>query len=229
MPGQHATAFAHGKAGLSLSGSGALQSDRARPAARILDRSRAGAAPWSPPSARSVAAASRTRPPVTRHGVTRISSSLGEVRLKFHKRHARSRPWIGNAAAGLARQRRPRTSDRSGTRHRSKASQGNGNGKPTAAAARAAANSAAAAVAGGDRRLARRCRQRQRQCQRQWQRKRQWQRQCNGNPRQRQSATANGDGNGNVRRQRKRKAGYADGDGQRGALNSPHGGLRGTR
>ena len=97
MPGQHATAFAHGKPGLSLSGSGTLQSDRARQAARLVDRPDHGSEDGAHRSAqrRERAADPRARPTRsprggarmrrTRPGVTRISASLGEVRLNFHR------------------------------------------------------------------------------------------------------------------------------------------------
>ena len=88
MPGQHATAFSHGNAGLSLGGSGALQPiQQGEPRASTVDRvpgPRNGlSAPGKPTSAalqehgRSAA--------VPRHGGTRISAALGEVRLNVHR------------------------------------------------------------------------------------------------------------------------------------------------
>ena len=105
MPGQHATAFAHGNAGLSLGGSGTFSPiEQGKPRASSVDRvpvPRNGltAPPASPASALRLHAAPQQRPaaPAPRHGVTRISSSLGEVRLNFHK-----------VTHGLARRQTPR-------------------------------------------------------------------------------------------------------------------------
>jgi hypothetical protein len=109
MPGQVATAFAHGKPGLSLSGSGTLNPiEQGKPRAPSVDRipvPKAGlSAPRQPANGQLIHAsghdstAARVKPgpaspqlqknaggSVTRHGVTRISTSLGEVRLNFHK------------------------------------------------------------------------------------------------------------------------------------------------
>ena len=107
MPGQHATSFAQGKPGLSLSGSGTINPiEQGRPRASTIDRipvPKTGlAAPRHASNAQplratggSQRAASRaaastprqTQAHVTspRHGVTRISTSLGEVRINFHK------------------------------------------------------------------------------------------------------------------------------------------------
>ena len=60
MAGQHATAFANGKAGLSLGGAGTLRPDRARQAPRALGRTRSGAARWLH---RHPARRQRTKPP----------------------------------------------------------------------------------------------------------------------------------------------------------------------
>ena len=91
MPGQRATAFAHGKPGLTLGGSGTfspIEHGKPRPSAvERVPASRAGL-----PAPRTPAG----------HGVTRISSSLGEVKLNFHKvTHGLAR---GSAStAGLTR------------------------------------------------------------------------------------------------------------------------------
>jgi FecR protein len=78
MAGQHATAFANGKAGLSLSGSGRfIPIEQGTPRAPTIDRvpvQRAGLS-----AARQ--AANGQKP----HGVTRIASSIGEVRLNVHR------------------------------------------------------------------------------------------------------------------------------------------------
>ena len=111
MPGQHATAFAQGNSGLSLERIGQL-SVRSSAASRAHRRStgsrfRSRASPRraTPPTDRrsarwdTVNAATRAGPggsaspqvqrdaagAATRHGMTRISSSLGEVRLNIHR------------------------------------------------------------------------------------------------------------------------------------------------
>jgi hypothetical protein len=92
MPGQVATAFAHGKPGLSLSGSGTLNPiEQGKPRASSIERimvPKTGlSAPRSAangPSIRALGHATASLHP-QRPGVTRISASLGEVRMNFHK------------------------------------------------------------------------------------------------------------------------------------------------
>ena len=87
MPGQHATAFSHGNAGLSLGGSGTLQPiQHGQPRASSVDRvpvPKSGLSPNKPGSA----SVQQHRHVVSgpRHGVIRISSSLGEVKLNVHR------------------------------------------------------------------------------------------------------------------------------------------------
>ena len=89
MPGQHATAFAHGNAGLSLGGSGTLQPiQHGQPRASSVDRvpvPRNGLS--APDRLRSASVQQHHRHTVSgpRHGVVRISSSLGEVKLNVHR------------------------------------------------------------------------------------------------------------------------------------------------
>ncbi|KRQ10237.1 FecR family protein [Bradyrhizobium manausense] len=107
MPGQVATAFAHGKSGLSLSGSGTLNPiEHGKPRASTIDRvpvPKSGlSAPRDAANGHAIHAlgkiekgikvagapmhshqASGTHAP--KPGVVRISSSLGEVKLNFHK------------------------------------------------------------------------------------------------------------------------------------------------
>jgi FecR-like protein len=107
MPGQVATASAHGKPGVSLSGSGTFSPiEQGRPRASTIPqimipksglsgpRQAANGQP-SRATAHGDHAATRinaraslqpqTHAVSTSHGVTRISTSLGEVRLNFHK------------------------------------------------------------------------------------------------------------------------------------------------
>jgi FecR protein len=100
MPGQVATAFANGKAGLSLSGSGTLNPiEQGKPRASSIERvpvPKTGlSAPRQAANGQVIRAfghmAASLQPgraagvASTRPGVTRITASLGEVRLNFHK------------------------------------------------------------------------------------------------------------------------------------------------
>src|SRR5882762_3223831 len=79
LPGQVATASAQGKPGLSLSGSGALSPiEQGRPRASTIERIMVPKTGLSAPRH----AANAGGPG---HGETRISASLGEIRLNFHK------------------------------------------------------------------------------------------------------------------------------------------------
>jgi hypothetical protein len=83
MPGQRATAFDHGKPGLSLSGSGTfnpIEQGKPRPSSvdRILVPKGGLSAPRNAASGQAIHA--RATP-----GRLRISSALGEVKLDFHK------------------------------------------------------------------------------------------------------------------------------------------------
>jgi hypothetical protein len=90
MPGQVATAFARGKPGLSLSGTGTFSPiEQGRPRASTIQQIMV---PKSGLSAPRYAANGQFNRALghgdaggARHGVTRISASLGEVRLNFHK------------------------------------------------------------------------------------------------------------------------------------------------
>jgi hypothetical protein len=100
MPGQVATAFAHGKPGLSLSGSGTLNPiEQGKPRASSIERimvPKTGiSAPRSAANGQFIHMLRRdnaARHPqrdagsaFTRPGATRISASLGEVRMNFQK------------------------------------------------------------------------------------------------------------------------------------------------
>jgi hypothetical protein len=102
LPGQAATAFAQGKAGLSLSGSGAFAPiEQGRPRASTIERIMVPKTGLSAPrhaangqlnralghgdhaAARINSSSHPSLQPG--HSATRISASLGEVRLNFHK------------------------------------------------------------------------------------------------------------------------------------------------
>jgi hypothetical protein len=90
MPGQHATTFTHGKSGLSLSGSGTFnpieQGKPRTPTVEPVNIRRAGltapihAANGTGPQPSRQAGMNSAKP-----GAIRISSSMGEVRLNFHR------------------------------------------------------------------------------------------------------------------------------------------------
>jgi hypothetical protein len=88
MPGQHARTLSQGNTGLTLGGSGPLQPiQHGQPRASSLERvpvPRNGlSAPSKPGSASTMQHRHATGAP--RHGATRISSSLGEVRLNVNR------------------------------------------------------------------------------------------------------------------------------------------------
>jgi hypothetical protein len=88
MPGQAATAFANGKSGLFLSGSGTFSPiEQGKPRASSIDRIMVPKTGLSAP--RRAADGPSIRAFVhrdqTRQGATRITAALGEVRLNFHK------------------------------------------------------------------------------------------------------------------------------------------------
>jgi hypothetical protein len=89
MPGQHASVSSHGNAGLTLGGQGTLQPiQHGQPRASSVDRvplPRNGLS--APDRLRSASVQQHHRHAVSgpRHGVVRISSSLGEVKLNVHR------------------------------------------------------------------------------------------------------------------------------------------------
>ena len=88
MPGQHATAFTHGKLGLSLSGSGTFSPiEHGKPRAPTVEPVNVRRAGLSTPitTANGTVTQRQTGAHTARPGVTRISSSMGEVRLNFHR------------------------------------------------------------------------------------------------------------------------------------------------
>jgi hypothetical protein len=88
--GQHATAFATGKSGLSLGGSGALAPiEQGKPRAPSVERvpvPRGGfPAIRHATNGQGVQPSRHASVQPARHGVTRISSAIGEVRLNVHR------------------------------------------------------------------------------------------------------------------------------------------------
>jgi len=90
MPGQHATAFANGKTGLSLGGSGTFAPiEQGKPRAPSVERAsipRGGfTAIRHATNGQSVQPSRQTNVQSPRPGVTRISSAIGEVKLNVHR------------------------------------------------------------------------------------------------------------------------------------------------
>ena len=90
MAGQHATAFANGKNGLSLGGAGTFSPiEQGTPRAPSIERvpvQRAGlSAPRNAANGQSAQSSRHAGAHLARHGVTRISSPIGEVRLNVHR------------------------------------------------------------------------------------------------------------------------------------------------
>jgi hypothetical protein len=84
MPGQSATAFQHGKLGLSLGGSGTFNpSEQGKPRPSSIDRIPVPKGGLSAP--RNAAATGQAIHALAAHGRLRISSALGEAKLDFHK------------------------------------------------------------------------------------------------------------------------------------------------
>jgi hypothetical protein len=90
MAGQHATAFASGRTGLSLGGSGTLAPiEQGKPRAPSIERvpvPRNGLlAPRNAANERSIQPSQRGSARAVQPGVVRISSPIGEVRLNVHR------------------------------------------------------------------------------------------------------------------------------------------------
>ena len=90
MAGQHATAFANGKTGLALGGTGAFAPiEQGKPRAPSVERVPVPRGGFT--AIRHATNGPGVQPPrhasvqPARHGVTRISSSIGEVRLNVHR------------------------------------------------------------------------------------------------------------------------------------------------
>ena len=156
MAGQHATAFANGKSGLSLGGSGTFSPiEHGKPRASSIERvpvPRGGlTAIRHATNAQSIQPSRNASAHPARPGVTRISSSIGEVRVNFHRvtnglAHSATTS-TGGAARGV-------TDTSSNTVWNDSASvndgQGNnGNGAEASSAGRGNA-SAVAAIGGGN-------------------------------------------------------------------------------
>jgi FecR-like protein len=159
MAGQHATAFANGKAGLSLGGTGALAPiEQGKPRAPSVERvpvPRGGfTAIRHATNELGVQTSRHASVQPGRAGVTRISSSIGEVRVNFHRITnglAHGAASSGAAARGVADTNSNTVWNSSGP---DSASSNNGQGDNGSGAAASAAGrenaSAVAAIGGGN-------------------------------------------------------------------------------
>jgi hypothetical protein len=155
MPGQHATAFAQGKPGLSLSGSGTLnpiEQGKPRPSSieRIMVPKMGLSAPRHAANGQLIHALGHLAAGnigATR-SATRISASLGEVRLNFQKV---THGLAHGAASAPGSTKRTAEKDTIWSSREAKAVSmgiGNGNSGDTANAASAAASTSAAPNSG---------------------------------------------------------------------------------
>jgi FecR protein len=157
MAGQHATAFANGKTGLSLGGAGTFSPiEQGKPRAPSVERvpvPRGGfTAIRHATNGQDVHPSRHTSVQPARHGVTRISSSIGEVRVNFHRVTnglAHGATSSGGVARGVADTNTVWNSSGSDSAVANNGQGDNGNGVAASAAGRANA-SAVAAVAGGN-------------------------------------------------------------------------------
>jgi hypothetical protein len=149
MPGQHANVSSHGNAGLTLGGPGTLQPiQHGQPRAPSVDRvpvPRNGLS--APDRLRSVSVQQHHRHAVSgpRHGVVRISSSLGEVKLNVH----RATHGLARSAGAVPGARSAANRDNStvwGSADAGSSNNGNGNGGNNASSV---ASTVAAVVGSG--------------------------------------------------------------------------------
>jgi hypothetical protein len=151
MPGQHATTFTQGKVGLSLSGSGTFnpieQGKPRTPTVEPVNVRRAGLS--APINAASGTATQRQAGTHTaKPGVTRISSSMGEVRLNFHRvTHGLARDASSHAGSRNAANKDTIWSASGSTTSSAVAGQSS-TGNAATSSANAAASSSTSAVTG---------------------------------------------------------------------------------
>jgi FecR protein len=152
MPGQHASVSSHGNAGLTLTGHGTLQPiQHGQPRASSVDRvpvPRNGLS--APDRLRSASVQQHHRHAVSgpRHGVVRISSSLGEVKLNFH----RATHGLARSAGAVPGTRSAANRDNStvwGSADTGSGNNGNGNGNNSGAGASSVSSTVAAVVGSG--------------------------------------------------------------------------------
>jgi hypothetical protein len=157
MAGQHATAFANGKTGLSLSGTGTFSpiehgKPRAPSIERVLVPRNGLAAPRHAVNGLNVRSSQHAIAHPVGRGGTRISSSIGEVRLNFHRvTHGLARDTSSTpVAARNVSDGNTIWSSSGSDKNPTTANNGQGdNGNGAAASAAGAANASQAAALGG--------------------------------------------------------------------------------
>jgi hypothetical protein len=162
MAGQHATAFATGKTGLSLGGSGALAPiEQGKPRAPSVERVPVPRGGFTvirhATNGQGVQPLRHTSVQPAKHGVTRISSSIGEVRLNVHRvtnglAHDKSAAHGGgrDAAAKNTIWQSANSEAASATANPSQGGSANGGGAGNAAASSVGSTIAAAAGGGNN-------------------------------------------------------------------------------
>jgi hypothetical protein len=162
MAGQHATAFANGKAGLTLGGTGTFspieQGKPRAPSVQQVPVHRAGLpAPRNGYDRASAQSSRQAGVHSAGHGVTRISSAIGEVRLNVHRAtHGLARDnAVAHGRARNAASNKATVWGSSGPGdNQALSNNGQGNGSNNAASASSAATSGVsstiAAVSGSD-------------------------------------------------------------------------------
>jgi hypothetical protein len=161
VAGQHATAFERGKTGLSLSGSGTFNPiEQGKPRAPSIDRvpvPRAGlSAPRNAAGGQFTQSSRQAGTHLVKPGVTRISSSIGEVHLNVHRvTHGLARdksPAHGGTQNAANKDTIWGSSGSGGNSAVANNGQGNGNNVATSAGSAAASgvSSTVAAVSGSD-------------------------------------------------------------------------------
>jgi hypothetical protein len=159
MAGQHATAFANGKAGLSLGGTGTFAPiEQGKPRAPSVERvpvPRNGlTAPRHATNGQNISAGRHAVAHSAGHGVTRISSSIGEVRLNVHRvTHglAREKSAVHGGPRNAARNETIWTASEGSANSNSANSQGNSaNGAANGAGVSAAIAASSGSQGGGN-------------------------------------------------------------------------------
>jgi hypothetical protein len=145
MPGQHATTFTQGKAGLALGGSGTFNPiEQGKPRAPSIERVPVPKTGLTAPRNAAIGQMQRQAGTISaKPGVTRISSSIGEVRLNFHRvTHglAREKSSTSGAARSTANKDTIWSSSTSGTTAATTTAVTTGNGTSSNASSATAAS-----------------------------------------------------------------------------------------
>jgi hypothetical protein len=158
MPGQHAITSVQGKAGLSLSGSGSFHPiEQGKPRASTIERVPVPKAGFSAPRNAAIGQTQHNASLTPARPVTRLSASIGEVRLNFNKvTHglARDNSLVSGPTRNAPNKDTIWSSSNSGTTATGASNQSttnngaSGSGSATSNASAASASSVATSVAG---------------------------------------------------------------------------------